>query len=226
MRLLLLGLILGIAMPSCEQSVEGSLPMTSYRYLALGDSYTIGQGVEYEARWPGQLVDSLAARGFTVDSLKYIAQTGWTTTDLQNAIDNSLPLEDFDMVSLLIGVNNQFQSIPFEVYEQEFDSLLSQAIAFAGGSDQVFVVSIPDYGVTPFGSGNAQQIGEQIDMYNAYALQVCTDRGIPFIDITTISRQLGDGPDALAPDNLHPSRFQYSLWVEEVLPVVEVILGK
>ncbi|NND76844.1 MAG: SGNH/GDSL hydrolase family protein [Flavobacteriales bacterium] len=195
----------------------------TFSYLALGDSYTIGQSVPENGRWPVQLVAKLDTLGIEVDSLKIIAQTGWTTANLQNAMDQEV-LEDFDMVSLLIGVNNQYQGSDMEVFEKGFVDLLQRAVLIAGGTEKVFIVSIPDYGVTPFGAGNSEQIAEELDAYNTFMQQTCMDQDIHFVDITEISRDLGDGPNALAPDNLHPSAYQYNIWAEEILPMAVEIL--
>ena len=194
---------------------------SSIRYLALGDSYTIGEGVDQLERWPNQLVDVLESNDITVESSEIIAQTGWTTSNLINAIDANDP-QDFNLVSLLIGVNNQFANQDFDLFITEFNVLIQRSNLIAGSSDRVFVVSIPDYGVTPFANswGNPEQIASELDMYNDYMRQRCVGLGIPFIDITEISRTLGDSDGALASDNLHPSGEQYRLWVEEILPVV------
>ena len=126
----------------------------------------------------------------------------------------------YNLVSLLIGVNNQYQKQSFSIFESEFDELLEQSIEIAGDAKRVFVVSIPDYGVTPFGSSNSEVIGQEIDMYNDYIAAKCEAQNIPFIDITGISRTLADSPGSLAADNLHPSGSQYALWTNEILPVV------
>ena len=189
----------------------------------MGDSYTIGEGVSEDQRWPNQLIDSLNARAITTGNTKIIARTGWTTTNLLSAM-SSEDLEGYNLVSLLIGVNNQFQGLPFSVFEVEFDSLLQKSINIAGDTDRVFVVSIPDYGVTPFGSPNAQRIAEEIDAYNEYISQRCSIANIPYIDVTSISRQLGDSEAALATDRLHPSGTQYTAWVTEMLPSIIQLL--
>jgi len=197
-------------------------------YLALGDSYTIGEGVQALKRWPNQLIDRLEDNDIEIGLRKIIAQTGWTTRNLINAIENT-DLSDFDeecLVSLLIGVNNQYQGLSFEIFESEFDLLLDKSIELAKSKEKVFVVSIPDYGVTPFGSSNQEEIGEELDLYNEYMANKCSSLDIPFIDITEISRDLGDGENALASDNLHPSGFQYEKWTEEILPVVKELLGE
>ena len=209
-------LIFGIF--SCHNKAEKESELAPIKYLALGDSYTIGQGIALAESWPMQLGGKLIENSFSVDKNDIIAQTGWETTDLLNALADS-SLEDYNLVSLLIGVNNQFSNRPFETYTSEFDLLLDQAIGLAG-SDRVFVVSIPDYGVTPFGSNNSENIAFELDEYNAYAAAKCQALNIPFINITEISRQLGDSNGALASDNLHPSGTHYSKWVGEMLPIV------
>lgn len=200
-------------------------PLANLEYLALGDSYTIGEGVAEEMRWPNQLKQKLAGVEIDIESVQIIAKTGWTTRDLLEGIEAGSP-EKQDLVSLLIGVNNQYQKRPFEQFENEFGVLLNQAIDLAVGKDKVFVVSIPDYGVTPFGSGNPEGIGKEIDRYNAHISKTCESMDVPFIDITGISRELGSGEDALAADHLHPSGTQYTLWTEAILPVVIDLLRK
>ncbi len=201
-------------------------PQETISFLALGDSYTIGQGVEESERWPNQLTVELESIGFTVEKTEIIAQTGWRTSNLIDAVEANDP-KDFNLVSLLIGVNNQFNGQDFEIFVDEFDILIQKATQIAGQSNRVFVVSIPDYGVTPFGNswGNSQQIASEIDMYNNHISQKCSELGIPFINITDISRSLGASEGALASDDLHPSGFQYGLWVDEILPIVLEMLS-
>jgi lysophospholipase L1-like esterase len=198
-------------------------PQEPIKYLALGDSYTIGQGVDESERWPKQLVAKLNSTDTVITETKIIAKTGWTTNNLLSAIENENP-EGYDLVSLLIGVNNQYRGQDFAIYEKEFDSLLKIAIDIAGNKEMVFVVSIPDYGVTPFGQANAEKIAQELDEYNAYAKSSCEKLDIPFIDITEISRQMGSNYGALAKDNLHPSGDQYRNWVEEIYPVVKELI--
>jgi acyl-CoA thioesterase-1 len=193
-------------------------------YLALGDSYTIGQGVEELQRWPNQLSVKLVENSYEVVKTDIIAQTGWRTSDLINAIPDTLV--GYNLVSLLIGVNNQFRGQPFEIFSTEFDLLLDKSISLAGGKEGVFVLSIPDYGVTPFGSSKSEQIAQDIDRYNDYIKEKCVEQDIPFVDVTPISRLLGDSPGALASDNLHPSGFQYKKWMEAAFPKVIEILAK
>ncbi|WP_165388979.1 SGNH/GDSL hydrolase family protein [Aquimarina brevivitae] len=188
-------------------------------FLALGDSYTIGQGVQQKYSWPYQLKDTLSTLSVAIDTLTVIAQTGWTTNDLKNALLQKSPVPH-DFVSLLIGVNNQYQKKPFTQFKKEFDDLLKQAITLAGGSKNVIIISIPDYGVTPFGSDNSLKIGRAIDKYNSYIKQKAKVEEVSFVDITNVSRSLGDAEYALAEDKLHPSNIQYRKWVELIVPVL------
>ena len=205
---------------------ENQVPrLENLQYLALGDSYTIGEGVAEELRWPNQLAEKLAGVNIEVTKVEIIAKTGWTTRDLLNGIEARSPGKH-DLVSLLIGVNNQYQKKPFEQFENEFGILLDQAIELAGSKDKVFVVSIPDYGVTPFGSGDPEGIGKEIDRYNGHASETCESMDIAYIDITGISRELGASEGALASDRLHPSGAQYTRWTEAILPVVIDLLRK
>lgn len=209
---------------SCQEKAETQTNNEPIQYLALGDSYTIGQGVDTLDRWPNQLSSKLEQDGYTIEKTDIIAQTGWKTSDLLNAIEDS-SLENYNLMSLLIGVNNQFSGIPFEIYANEFDELINQMID-AVGSNRIFVVSIPDYGVTPFGSNNSETIAQELDDYNEYARSRCQALNIPYINITEISRTLGASDGALASDNLHPSGIQYAEWVEEIAPAVTEIIGE
>lgn len=201
-----------------------------FSYLALGDSYTIGQSVCETCRFPEQLKKSL--RNLNPNNtypLQFIAQTGWTTTNLISAIDLQNPSSDYDLVTVLIGVNNQYQSKPFSLYEKEFPELVTKAIAFAkGDKTNVIVISIPDYAYTPFGqeSGNQSRISMEIDAYNAFAKKYCTDNTIEFINITDITRQGLINPNLVAQDGLHPSELAYSLFVELLLSKAATAIQK
>lgn len=204
---------------------EEDVPVTAnpFTYLALGDSYTIGQGVDESDRWPVQLSASLRKRGVNMDDPQIIATTGWTTANLLYALSNREGLESgFDLVSLLIGVNNQFQSRPIEQFETEYRQLLDSALAYTGqDTSRVIVLSIPDYGVTPFGSAfKPERIAEEIDEYNRIKMEITEELGVAFFDITEISRQAATNSNLIATDNLHPSGTMYALWVEEVLSYV------
>ena len=193
---------------------------SNFKLLSLGDSYTIGQSVCETCRFPEQLKDSLANNiENSAFELQIIAQTGWTTTNLINAINSNNPEKDFDLVTLLIGVNNQYQGRPFSLYEQEFPQLVDTAIEKANGNpEKVIVVSIPDYAYTPFGNGNPT-ISEELDAYNDYAQNYCALNNITYVYITDITREGLDNPSLVASDGLHPSELAYSKFVERILPV-------
>ncbi len=204
-------------------------PAAGLRYLALGDSYTIGEKVAPEVRWPVLLADSLRARGIAIGPPTIIAQTGWTTDELDAAIDRADPQGAFDLVSLLIGVNNQYRKRSVETYRPEFAALLQRAIGFAGGdASRVLVLSIPDWGVTPFAAEDdrpAAQIGAEIDAYNAAAREETERAGAHFVDIAPTSRTALGDPSLTAEDGLHPSGTMYAAWTELALPVVLDALG-
>ena len=198
------------------------------RYLALGDSYTIGEGVAPDGRWPVQLARVLRADGVALDDPDIIAATGWTTDELDAAIDAAQPADDHALVSLLIGVNNQYRGRGVDEYRHQFVALLERAIGFAGGrSERVLVLSIPDWGVTRFGhdSGRDQAaIARELDAFNAAAHDICTARGVAFVDIAPVSRGLGAQPAMLADDGLHPAAAMYALWTQLALPVARRLL--
>jgi lysophospholipase L1-like esterase len=201
------------------------------RYLALGDSYTIGEGVAPEGRWPAKLVASLRAAGLTIDDLRIIATTGWTTDELSAAIDAAEPLgSDWGLVSLLIGVNNQYRGREVDDYAREFSALLERAIDFAGGrADRVFVLAIPDWGVTPFAARSGRDtaaIARELDAYNAAAARICRERGVAFVDIAAVSRARGAEPAMLADDGLHPSAAMYAEWARLARLVVRDLLRR
>lgn len=201
---------------------------SSYTYLALGDSYTIGAGVEIADRWPVQLAARLTTDSIEVTTPDIVARTGWSTDQLISAIDAAGPDLDstYDMVSLLIGVNNQFRGNPLSQYRKELPELLETAIQYAdGNTERVFMLSIPDYGLTPFGqSRNPEQIAAELDIYNAVADSICTAYQVAFYDITEVSRQFGLESDYVAADNLHPSGKMYQAWVEVVFEGVKEML--
>ena len=201
-----------------------------YTYLALGDSYTIGEGVLPEENFPLQtiaLINTTAVgvsdrrQGFNAPLI--IAKTGWTTDELDSAIDAANISTTFDLVTLLIGVNNQYRGRSVNEYKTQFDHLLQRAIHFSGNKPKhVFVLSIPDWGVTPFAHGqNRPKIAAAIDAYNATAQKICEQHHIVFIDITTSQRVDGNKPEFLAADGLHPSGKEYSKWAEKLAKAVE-----
>ena len=191
----------------------------AYKYLALGDSYTIGESVCNDCNYPKQLTDSLNDTSKDKTSVKIIAKTGWTTTDLLGAIAAENPPKDYDLVTLLIGVNNQYQGKPFSVYSEEFPKLLDMAIAFAKGRpENVIVVSIPDYGFTPFGqkSGKAEKATKELERYNSYAKGIALEKGVYFENITPITQKGLENPALVASDGLHPSAEAYKMFVEKM----------
>jgi lysophospholipase L1-like esterase len=219
----------------CSKTVETTTTIENptarnIKYLALGDSYTIGQSVCETCRFPIQLKDSLKNYLFPLGnvSVKVVAQTGWTTTNLKTAIANENLIADYDLVTLLIGVNNQYQNKPFSLYETEFPELIQTAISLAkGDTNRVIVVSIPDYAFTPFGQGssNPENISNQLDTYNLFAKNHSESLGIEFVNITDITRQGLNNPELVATDNLHPSTLAYTKFVERLLPVARALLG-
>ena len=190
-------------------------------YLALGDSYTIGEAVSASESFPYQLKDTLVKQGHPVESIQIIAQTGWTTDELQAAIDAATLSPPYDMVTLLIGVNNQYRGYSVANYGVEFEQLLRQAIAFAGADeDRVRVLSIPDWGVTPFAQKEgrvADKVAKEIDAFNAAAQEISENLGVVFINITPHSRLAATELSLLAPDGLHPSGKMYAHWVQSLL---------
>jgi lysophospholipase L1-like esterase len=200
---------------------------TELRYLALGDSYTIGEGVPESGRWPVQLARALRDDGIPLTDPRIIARTGWTTDELDAAIDAAHPLAEYDLVSLLIGVNNQYRGRSVDEYRAQFTGLLERAIGFAQGRrERVLVLSIPDWGVTPFAreaARDVERIAIEIDAFNAAAQEVCRARGVTFVDITPVSRAHGAEPRMLAEDGLHPSATMYNEWMRLALPVVRAM---
>lgn len=196
------------------------------RYLALGDSYSIGEGVPEAGRWPVQLAVRLRREGVALDDPTIVATTGWTTDELSAAMDAASFTPPYELVSLLIGVNNQYRGRSADEYRDEFQQLLERAVALAGmRSERVLVLSIPDWGVTPFAHGSGRdvlRIAGELDVYNAIAREETGRRGAHFVDITGISRQ---HPALLADDGLHPSAAQYALWTEAAVPTALAMLS-
>lgn len=190
-----------------------------YTYLALGDSYTIGESVPEKERFPVQLADALNAKGIAIKNPEIVATTGWTTDELAKGIEKAALDTTYDLVTLLIGVNNQYRGRDLENYRKEYKSLLEQAIWFAGGHpEKVIVLSIPDWGVTPFAEGrDRDKIGREIDNYNSACKEITEAGGVKFLDITPISRKAAKDSALVADDGLHPSGKMYGKWVEQLL---------
>lgn len=197
-----------------------------HTYLALGDSYTIGEQVPMQENFPHQLVTLLNANGIKTAQPVIIAKTGWTTDELAASIREHNLHETFTFVTLLIGVNNQYRGRSVENYKEEFTQLLDQAIVFANGHTQnVFVVSIPDWGVTPFAEGKDRaKVAAEIDAYNAACKHIALMHKCHFTDITDSTRKNGTTKEYLAEDGLHPSGKEYKVWAERLLPEVSRVL--
>ena len=190
-------------------------------YLALGDSYTIGEAVSASESFPYQLKEALVKLGHPVESIQIIAQTGWTTAELQAAIATETLHPPYDLVTLLIGVNNQYRGYALANYSTEFEQLLKQAIAFTGDDvERVRVLSIPDWGVTPFAEKEgrvAEQVAKEIDAFNAAAQEISENLGVVFINITPHSRLAATDLSLLASDGLHPSGKMYAEWAQQLI---------
>tara|TARA_B110000438_G_C15817908_1_gene652821 strand:+ start:3047 stop:3712 length:666 start_codon:yes stop_codon:yes gene_type:complete len=189
------------------------------KYLALGDSYTIGEGVEVGERWPNQLALRLEEKYNSLVDLEIIAKTGFTSAELLDTINKINISKDHDFVSLLIGVNNQYRNLDMVLFQKELNILMDKAISFASGNNEkVFVLSIPDWGITPFGLiKKRSNIGEEIDAYNKLVCEISSYKEIQYFNITDISRKVNEIDNLLTGDGLHPSPLMYSMWVDKVI---------
>jgi lysophospholipase L1-like esterase len=240
MKTLYLALFTAIAICGCNAQTN-TKPITdmtastgsnsnggAHTYLALGDSYTIGQSVPQDGSFPYQLVARLNATGENVAAPTIIAVTGWTTDNLINAISQSnIHDKTYDFVTLLIGVNDQYQGLSQTNYRTKFKQVLGTAISFAkGDTSRVFVVSIPDYGVTPFANGQESIIGPLIDQFNAINLDESQKAGVHYVNITPISKAAANDLTLVADDGLHPSAKMYGLWVTQLVSGVTARLDR
>jgi lysophospholipase L1-like esterase len=195
------------------------------RYLALGDSYTIGEAVPADRRWPAALVQRMRSAGMSIDEPQIVAVTGWTTDELAQGMDAATLTPPYDLVTLQIGVNNQYRGRSAADYREQFAGLLARAIGLAGGhASRVVAVSIPDWGVTRFAreqGRDAMQVASELDAYDAIARDETTRANARWVDVTAVSRE---HPDLLADDGLHPSAAQYALWVDLIAPAVRAVL--
>lgn len=214
---------------AAAMTMLGSTPSIAATYLALGDSYTVGEGVAVDERWPNQLVALLRRNQLALDPPDIVARTGWTTDELSAAMDAHTFHPPYSLVTLLIGVNNQYRGRDIGNYRVEFKALLQRAIALAdGNSKHVIVVSIPDWGVTRFGKSSGRDtigIARLLDAYNAANAQISTMLHCGYVDVTAISRQGADSDDALVADGLHPSAAMYRRWAEAILPAAKAALS-
>jgi len=201
------------------------MPMKTYTYLALGDSYTIGEGVSLEDSFPYQLVQSLRKTGESFSAPEIIAQTGWTTDDLKKGIRKHVFLRSYHFVSLLIGVNNQYRGLDINEYALQFEQLLKQAIAFAGGEHRhVFVLSIPDWGLSPFASErNREEISGEISKFNLMNKNIAEEYKVQYINITS-SMQDANDESSWAPDRLHPAAKEYQRWAQMIADQIQSLI--
>jgi len=200
--------------------------MTPIKYLALGDSYTIGEQVAENERFPVQTAQLLRQQGLRVEDPLIIATTGWTTSELDEGIKAVNITGTYDVVTLLIGVNNQYRGQSITEYAAEFTGLLKKAIAFAGNRpSHVVVLSIPDWGVTPFAADrNRVQITTEIDAFNAVNKHIAGEMQVPYLDITPFTREAVNDPELVAADGLHPSGKDYSRWAHALAPLLQQAL--
>lgn len=231
----LAALLAVMAISGCSETDDpfrpGPVPKTNRTILALGDSYTVGHSLPTDWSWPHQLADSLAAEGDSLESLAVIAQTGWTTSDLLSAIRDSLGQvgfgpETYGLVTLMIGVNNQFQGLDPRVFETEMDTLINLALELAEGvPERVLGFSIPDYGATPVGEMfDPVRIAVEIDAHNAVLERKFRENGIVMLDVTASSRMADEEPQLVARDGLHYSSEMYRRWVSLMLPAAREAL--
>jgi lysophospholipase L1-like esterase len=201
-------------------------PAAEIRILALGDSYTIGEAVGENERWPVRVAEMLRAGGAAVAAPTIIARTGWTTDELNTGIDAAHPTGTFDVVTLLIGVNNQYRERGIDEYRMEFHALLTRATGFAGGrTARVIVVAIPDWGVTPFAAGRDRAaIAHEIDAFNAVNRDEAARAGARYADISAIGRRAATDARLVAHDGLHPSAAMYEEWATLILPLVRAAI--
>ena len=214
--------------PADTTTISNTKPndSTNKTFLALGDSYTIGQSVGVGDRFPAQTIALLKSNGINMQDAEYIATSGWTTVNLLNAITVQNPVGPYDIVTLLIGVNDQYQSGDTTGYRDRFTELLKEAIQFAAAKpSHVFVVSIPDYSVTPFASGsNVAEISKEIDEFNAINKEVTMSLQAIYTDITPSTREALHDPELIAGDGLHPSAKEYAVWAKMLAPKMEAVL--
>ena len=241
-RLFSMAVLLLLGLTSCSKDEQGRtytytpvIPTTpsgndttgTRSYLALGDSYTIGQSVPEKDRFPVQTVEFLDQAGIKFQAAEIIARTGWTTGNLLSTLATAPPQKaSYDIVTLLIGVNNQYQHRTQQEYRAEFTTLLNMAIQYAGNNKKrVIVLSIPDYSVTPFANpSDKAQIAREIDEFNAINKSISAQAGVNYLDITGDSREAFDDPTLIAGDGLHPSGLEYKIWANALLPLIKEAL--
>lgn len=221
--------VLGFTIAAFVAGAAGGAAPPIPRYLALGDSYTIGESVGEGDRWPVRLVALLRERGVAVGDAEIVATTGWTVRELSHGIDAAAPHGPFGLVTLLIGVNDQYRGRDPETYRPDFVAMLRRAIEFAGGrSEHVVVLSIPDWGVTPFAEKSGREkakIAAEIDRFNQINREETARAGARYVDVTPISRRAATDRSLIAADGLHPAGAMYAEWARLALPVAAEALG-
>ena len=202
-------------------------PADGLRILSLGDSYTVGEGVAPADRWPEQLAQRVRQSGAAAAPPQVVAVTGWTAAELAEGLDRADPRGPFRLVTLAVGVNDQYREASVRRYREEVGALMDRAVALAGGAARrVVVVSIPDWGVTPFGAADARgpaRIADQVDAFNAIAQAEAQARGIAWVDVTDLSRQQGD---QTVDDGLHPNAEAYAAWTDRIEPAARAALSR
>ena len=191
-----------------------------YSFIALGDSYTIGEGVDEDERWPNQFVDVAYENGVDFDQPMIIAETGWKTYDLLNAINQTNFTKKYDYISLLIGVNNQFNSRPIDEFEEDLNKLMDEMNRIKKNDGNIIIISIPDWGYTPFGESNdMSDISEKINLFNSSLRKFASTNDLKYVDVTEISRRAINEPDLITNDNLHPSGIMYLEWAKKIYDI-------
>ena len=186
-------------------------------FLALGDSYTIGEGVNENERWPNQFVEVAYENGLDFEKPEIIAETGWKTFDLLNAISQTNFTQKYDYVSLLIGVNNQFNSRSIDEFEEDLNKLMDKINSLKKSNGNIIIISIPDWGYTPFGNSyNREKISSEINLFNNSLITFANSYGLKYVDVTEISRRAINESNLLASDNLHPSGLMYLEWAKKI----------
>lgn len=217
MKYLYLSLVCVFVSCASQELKQDAVELQEISFLALGDSYTIGEGVEKTERWPNQFVSIAKEKGVLFSEPDVVAKTGWKTYDLLSAIQKKKTTKKYDFITLLIGVNNQYNALPLEIFKEGLDSILFEINNFKKANATVLIISIPDWGVTPYAkSFEPNKISQEIDVYNALLESFAKDNGFPFVDVTTISRRTSEEGEFLTSDSLHPSSKMYEAWAKKI----------
>lgn len=196
------------------------------RILALGDSYTVGTGVDDEGRWVTKLTERLRSAGDPVADPVVVAENGWTTGDLEAGIDDADPEGPFDLVTLLVGANNCFQGESAAAFEPKFRDLLDRALGFATDPSSTVVITVPDYTLTPVGGDNdPEEHAERLETYNEIVREAARARETRLVDVVPPSKRVRENPELIADDDLHPAPAQHELWLERIEPVASDALS-